>query len=68
MSRASRRNFSIGVGGQVQTVREQRSEREAMATPRAAWESVRGTAENAMAFDGSARVGIGARYGAHDAG
>jgi hypothetical protein len=38
-------NFSIGVGGQVLTVREQRSKRDARAAPRAAWESVHRTTE-----------------------
>jgi hypothetical protein len=36
MGAAAWRNFSIGVGGQVLTVREQRSNRDAMAAPRAA--------------------------------
>jgi len=35
--------FFDRVGGQVLTVREQRSNRDAMAAPRAAWESVRRT-------------------------
>ena len=39
--RAAWQNFSIGGGGQVRTVREQGSNRDAMAAPRAAWESVR---------------------------
>ena len=39
--RAAWQNSSIGVGGQVLTVREQGSNRGAMAAPRAAWESVR---------------------------
>src|SRR6185369_7748911 len=39
--RAVWQNFSIGGGGQVLTVREQGSNRDAMAAPRAAWESVR---------------------------
>ena len=39
--RAAWQNFSIGGGGQVRTVREQGSNRGAMAAPRAAWESVR---------------------------
>src|ERR1700680_525596 len=42
---AERRNFSIGGGRQVLTVREQRSKRDAMAAPRAAWESVHRTSE-----------------------
>ena len=37
MDAAMGRNFSIGVGGQVVTVRKQRSRRDAMAAPRAAW-------------------------------
>src|SRR6266849_3053506 len=47
--------FSIGVGGQVLTVREQRSKRDAMAAPRAAWESVGRATENAAAFGGRCR-------------
>ncbi len=43
MGAAARRNFSIGVDGQVLTVREQRSNRDAMAAPRAAGESVHRT-------------------------
>jgi hypothetical protein len=38
-------NFSIGAGGRVLTVREQQSKRDAMAAPRAAWESVQRTTE-----------------------
>ena len=38
--RAAWQNFSIGVGRQVRTVREQRWNRDAMAAPRAAWEWV----------------------------
>jgi hypothetical protein len=58
----------IGAGGQVLTVREPRSNRDAMAAPRAALESVRHATENAVALGGSARVGIGTRYHARDAG
>ena len=53
--RAAWQNFSIGVGGQVRTVREQRSNRDAMAAPRAAWESVGRATENAAAFGGRCR-------------
>jgi hypothetical protein len=56
---AAWRNFSIGVGGQVRTVREQRSKRDAMAAPRAAWESVHRTTEIRWRSQRSARVGIG---------
>jgi hypothetical protein len=38
-------DLHIGAGGQGRTVREQRSNRDAMAAPRAAWESVPGTTE-----------------------
>ena len=53
--RAAWQNFSIGVGGQVRTVRERRSNRDAMAAPRAAWESVGRATENAAAFGGRCR-------------
>jgi len=45
MGAAAWRNFSIGVGGQVLTVREQRSNRDVMAAPRVPGESVRRTTE-----------------------
>src|SRR6266849_10167793 len=60
--------FSIGVGGQVLTVREQRSKRDAMAAPRAAWESVHRTTEIWWRSSERRRVGIGTRYNAGDAG
>jgi hypothetical protein len=44
VQRVVRRNVPTA-GGQVLTVREQRSKRDAMAAPRAAWESVHRTAE-----------------------
>src|SRR3984893_16826151 len=53
--RAAWQNFSIGVGGQVLTVREQRSNRDAMAAPRAAWESVGRGTENVAACGGGCR-------------
>ena len=53
--RAAWQNFSIGVGGQVRTVRERRSNRDAMAAPRAAWESV----GRARKCGGVRRVGAG---------
>src|SRR5713101_3333245 len=54
--RAAWQNFSIGVGGQVLTVREQRSNRDAMAAPRAAWEIGQARAtENAAAVGGRCR-------------
>jgi hypothetical protein len=68
MGAAVRRNFSIGVGGQVLTVRAQRSKRDAMAAPRAAWGVGRRHHGNSAAFGGSARVGIGTHYNARDAG
>ena len=61
--RAAWQNFSIGGGGQVLTVRERRSNRDAMAAPRAAWESVGRATENAAA--GGA---IGTQYNGGDAG
>ena len=52
--RAAWQNFSIGVGGQVLTVRERRSNRDAMAAPERRGNRNR-TRENAAAFGGRCR-------------
>ena len=68
MGTAVRRNFSIGVGGQVLTVREQRSKRDAMAAPSSGGGIGTPYNGNSVAVRRSARVGIGTRYNARDAG